>query len=513
MDVLNRLDCAGQLTTPRVPLSKHAHNLSLTFFLLALVFTGGCVADLHAQEPSSSPPLEVPPLPKRLQHGQELLEFYPNRSKWAHEQGRVVVNLQIGDSGALEQPMQIDRERTDATPRLEEAAQKILSFGGRFAVGDNYKKNVTVSIVFELPPCGTVKQDPTADHRINLCFYPSPYGTFDFEAHPPSAFEDQVRKVLIHGDLADIDFLEATLGLRFRVTRPVPSPYSYGHDRSLHVLVMPTLVPKTLRAQGLGYESRADTATNTSVFTLTLVPVECPDIGLWAARSNIPFDSSHNQHGGNGRSTAFQWGGEHGIKVTGAYGDGDSCNILLSQKKELREPFSSHTDSDLIPTAPLVEGIGAMIASGDIRDAALAERALHTSFTTSGPGEFGLSYELQDIIPGVDPAYFAYSVNDTGKEPNPLGAFVYQPLIAANRTATLRLTVDVYHLCIRRSQLASELHRRHVHYHWFVKDGVDIRVIRGQNEISVQSRVFGECVRNIDISQTTGVKHALHRSD
>src|SRR5580692_5663157 len=118
MDVLNRLDCAGQLTTPRVPLSKHAHNLSLTFFLLALVFTGGCVVDLHAQEPSSSPPLEVPPLPKRLQHGQELLEFYPNRSKWAHEQGRVVANLQIGDSGALEQPMQIDRERTDATPRL-----------------------------------------------------------------------------------------------------------------------------------------------------------------------------------------------------------------------------------------------------------------------------------------------------------------------------------------------------------------------------------------------------------
>jgi hypothetical protein len=486
-------------------------NRSLTFLLLVLVFTGGCVTDRQAPEPSSRPAL-TPPLPKRLLEGQMLLEFYPAESKRTHEQGRVVLNLQIGASGALEQPMQIDHWRTDATPRLEEAAQKILSFGGRFLVGENYRKNVTMSIVFELAPCGAVKHDPTADYRVSLCFDPSPYAYFDCEAHPPSIFEEQMRKVLIHSDLADIDFLEQTLGLRFRVTGPVLSPHSLGHDPSLHVLVTPTLVPGTMKLQGLSYESRMDVAHNKSVFTLGFIPAECPNISLWAARSKIPFNSSSDPHG-NGSGTDFQWSGEHGIRVTAIYWASGGCQMSISQEQALREPYSSHTDSDLISPTPLVQGIGTLVASGDIRDVALAERALHTHFTTSGPAQFGIAYELQEIIPGVDPGYFGYAVNDTGKEPSPFGAFHYVPPIKANRTANLRLIVDVYHLCIRPAQLSSELHRLHAHYRRFMKSGEDIQVIRGQNEIRLQTRTFKGCIRDIDISQITDVKHAVRESN
>jgi len=134
-----------------------------------------------------------------------------------------------------------------------------------------------------------IQQDSTADYRISLCLDPSPYATFDFAAHPPSVFEDQIRKILSHGDLADIDFLEKTLDLRFRVTRPVQSPYSNGDDHNLHVMVTPVFVPKTLKIQGLAYGSGTDAATNTSALTLEFVPAECPDITLWAARSKIPF--------------------------------------------------------------------------------------------------------------------------------------------------------------------------------------------------------------------------------
>jgi hypothetical protein len=513
MGVLSRRDRAGQLITLRVQRRKQVHNLSSTFLLLVLVFTGGCVTDRHAQESSSPTPLAVPSLPEGLRDGQKLLDYYPGASKRTHEQGRVVVNLQIGASGVLEQPMQIDRERTDATPRLEEAAQKILS-GAKFEAGENYKKNVTVSIVFELVPCGTVKQDPTADYRISLCLDPSPYAAFNFAEHPPSVFEEQIQKILIHGDLADIDFLEETLGLRFRVTRPVPSPYSYGDDHGLHVLVTPTLVPKALKIQGLEYRSQVDAAKNTSVFTLEFIPVECPDIALWAARSKIPSTSSTDPHG-IGYGTDFQWGGEHGIRVNAIHWTGGGCQMSVSQKKELGEPFSSHADSDLISPTSLVRGIGSMIASGDIRNVARAERALHASFTTSGPGQFGfgLRYELQNVIPGVDSGYFEYSVNETGKEPSPYEAFFYVPPIPANRTAKFRLTVDVYHLCIRRAQLASELHRRRVHYRRLVKDGEDTYVIRRRNEIRVRSGIFGGCIRDIDISQITSVDHANKSPD
>jgi hypothetical protein len=154
-----------------------------------------------------------------------------------------------------------------------------------------------------------------------------------------------------------------------------------------------------------------------------------------------------------------------------------------------------------------------MIASGDIRDVARAEDALETSFTASRPGQFGISYELQDVIPGVDPISFEYSVNDTGKEPSPYGAFFYVPPISANRMANLQLTLDTYHLCIRRAQLPTELDRRRLRYRRSVKDGEDTYVIQGRNEIRIRSGLFGGCIRHINISQITDVKHALHSSD
>jgi TonB-like protein len=479
------------------------HKLSPTFLLLALMLLPGCVADRHAP----IIPLAAPPIPKRLSDGQKFLDYYPDASKRAHEQGRVVMKLQIGASGELEQPIQIDRGRTDATARLAEAAQKILS-GAKFDVGDTYKKNVTASIVFELVPCGAVTQDPTTDYRINLCLDPSPYATFDFAENPPSEFEEQIHQILIHGDLADIDFLEEALGLRFRVTPPVPSPYSYGDDHGLHVLVTPTRVPKTLKVQGLYYGSLTDAAGNRSALILEFIPVECPDIALWAARSKISSTSSTDPHG-NGRGTDFQWDGEHGIGVNIVYWTVGGCHMFLSQNKALGEPFSSHTESDLISPTPLVRGIGAMIAGGDIRNVSRAERALHASFTTSGPGQFGLSYELHNVIPGVDPGLFEYSVNDTGQEPSPYGFFFYVPPIPAEPKATLRLIVDIYHLCIRRGQLPSELHRRGIRFRGFVKDAEDIYVIRGRNEIRVESSMFGGCVRDIAILQMTYDRHVL----
>jgi hypothetical protein len=416
------------------------------------------------------------------------------------------MKLHLDPSGAIDLPMQIDRERTDAAPRLEEAAQKILSHTS-FETGDNYKKNLTVSIVFELVPCGTVTQDPTADYRINLCLDPSPYANFNFAEHPPSAFEEQIHKILIHDDLADIDFLEETLGLQFRVTRPVPSPYSYGDDHALHALVTPTAVPETIKVTGLNYESQS-AAHGQTRFSLDFVPVKCPDIAMWAARWQIPSTSSMDPHG-NGGGTDLQWAGEHGIRMNVGYSTGGGCRILLWQDKESGEPFSSHTDSDLISPTLLVRGIGAIIAAGDIRNVARAERALHARFAESGPGGFGVYHELQDLIPGIDPISFEYSVNDTGMEN---GAIFFMRPILANRTARLQLTVDVYHLCMHREQLPTELHRRGIRFRRFSSDGDDIYVMQGQNEIRMQLSLFGGCVRNIRISQITDIKHSLQSS-
>jgi hypothetical protein len=179
----------------------------------------------------------------------------------------------------------------------------------------------------------------------------------------------------------------------------------------------------------------------------------------------------------------------------------------LSQFQEVREPFASHTDTNLISSTPLIRGIGAIIAGGDIRNSARAARALHARFTTPGPGAFGINYLLQNVIPGINASSFEYSVNDTGQEP--VASFVAVPPVRANRSARLQLSPDVYHVCIRRGQLAAELDRRKVLFRRFNKDGEENYVVRGRNEIRVRQDVFHGCVSFIGISQVTDVKHAI----
>jgi len=99
-----------------------------------------------------------------------------------------------------------------------------------------------------------------------------------------------------------------------------------------------------------------------------------------------------------------------------------------------------------------------------------------------------------------------------GKESSPFGAFSYVPPIPASRSARPWLTVDVYHLCVRREQLSRELHRRGIRFRQSSIDGDNIYVIKGQNEIGMQIRLFGGRVRSIGISQITDFKHALKSS-
>jgi hypothetical protein len=464
-----------------------------------------------AHRPANEAPEAItrtaPPLPKSLRG--KLLDYYPDGSKRAHEQGRVVMNAEIGPSGRIVQPISIDAANTDAAARLVDAASKILG-GSKFEVGDRYKTRVTVSVVFELVPCGSIVQAESADYRISICLDPSPYADVNFAEHPPAELESKIDKVLLHGNLADIDFLEETLGVRFWVTPPVPSPYAFymngKRNPNPRVLVTPVFVPTLFHVQGFSYQSWTDTDAHISSFYVRFSPVDCPDIRLWSARLKLHSTSSLDPHG-YGQGADFQSGGEHGIAVSAFYHSGGGCEMSLSQRKEMGEPFASHVDRGRISPARLVRGLGAMIASGDIRNVVRAERTLGVNLTTAGPGEFGVSYELKSVIPGIDPEGFEFSANDTGREN--ASVFFYVPPRPANRTARLDLMIDVYHLCVRRGQISSELHRRGIHFRHITKNGEDRYIVGGKNEIVVQMERFGDCMIDIKLTQTTDVRHAI----
>jgi len=62
---------------------------------------------------------------------------------------------------------------------------------------------------------------------------------------------------------------------------------------------------------------------------------------------------------------------------------------------------------------------------------------------------------------------------------------------------------------MRRAQLPSELQRRGVRFHRLSKDGNDIYLIRGKNEIRLSASMFNGCIRDVDIAQITDVKHSM----
>jgi hypothetical protein len=62
---------------------------------------------------------------------------------------------------------------------------------------------------------------------------------------------------------------------------------------------------------------------------------------------------------------------------------------------------------------------------------------------------------------------------------------------------------------MRKAQLPSELQRRGVRFRHLSKDGYDIYLIRGKNEIRVSSSMFNDCIRDVDIAQITDVQHSL----
>jgi hypothetical protein len=477
----------------------------LRLVILSLATAAGC-ASINTSH-SVAPALIAPPLPKSLASSTGFIEYYPDASRRAKEVGRVVVSLKIGSSGTLDGPIAIDEKQTSAAPRLVDAATKILS-GVHFDVDNTYKRSVVVSLVFEIEPCGTVTHAEGADYRLNLCLDPNPYAYYvGADKIPPSDLETKLHQILMHNDLADIDFLEKTLGISFRVTKAVDMSAYSTNDSGPHVKVTPQSVPASIAVEGLRYSSRTDQSINQTTFEFRFTPHDPIDVALWSAHWKARMTQVEWTHGA-GRSEETDWGGEHGIHMSVNFATGGGRDITLSQRKTTSEPFASHTDMDLISAKPLVREIIALISEGDLRDVKRTAGTLHAGINAlSQSGPYWQWYTLETVIPGMDPADFTYGVNDTGLDSIP--APFMTPAYRSDRKVELQMTIDTYHVCITRKQVEAELRRRSIQFvrkSPFADDAA--YTVPGRNKIVLSAWTFRGCVRQFQLSQITGGSRA-----
>jgi TonB family protein len=146
-------------------LTKHMHRMAQVIPLICLAVASGCASPKFIEKPL----LVAPPLPERYLTG-HLNEYYPDASRRAHDTGEVVVNFAVAPDGAV-QHITVNEQRSVPFPRLFKAATQIVQ-GLKLAVGDKYKTQLTMSIVFEIAPCGNVAHSPGPDYFTFLCIDP-----------------------------------------------------------------------------------------------------------------------------------------------------------------------------------------------------------------------------------------------------------------------------------------------------------------------------------------------------
>jgi TonB family protein len=142
-------------------------RISLSITLIFAVLVSGCASPKLVYKPL----LVAPPLPERYLNG-NFLEYYPDASKRAHETGEVIVKFTVAANGVVNN-IAVNEQGSVPLPRLLNAAVKIVQ-GLKLAVGDNYKTSLTMSIVFEIAPCGNVPHSSGPDYFTFLCIDPIP---------------------------------------------------------------------------------------------------------------------------------------------------------------------------------------------------------------------------------------------------------------------------------------------------------------------------------------------------
>ena len=141
--------------------------ISLAITLIFAALASGCASPKLIEKPL----LVAPPLPERYLTG-NLNEYYPDASRRAHDAGEVIVDFTVAADGAV-RDVTVNEQRSAQLPRLFKAATQIVQ-GLKLAVGDNYKTQLSMSIVFEISPCGYVPHSPGPDYFTFLCIDPFP---------------------------------------------------------------------------------------------------------------------------------------------------------------------------------------------------------------------------------------------------------------------------------------------------------------------------------------------------
>jgi hypothetical protein len=320
--------------------------------------------------------------------------------------------------------------------------------------------------------------------------------------------EHALGEVLAHNDLADIDFLGNTLGIGFRVSKPVPLPYWFGKDDDLHVLVMVTGNPPSMFAAGLGYSNEFHSRDQ---LQLCFTPRIRPNIRQWATDWGHKVTESMFTEAA-GSSESIQWGGSTTIKIDASYYTRGGYNVCLTQAKA-REPYSTQVASELIPPISLVRQVGALIAAGDLRNYVRTAKILDTTLNIdpeamrNGHWYYG-SAILDSVIVGIDPSSFVYRIDEFGWVSPP--AFFVVPAHLSNRTVDLNLGVDVYHVCVAPRDIEAELARRSINFTPESRDSDGaVYSVTDRNKITLRIRRFRKCVNEIDLSQITDVEHGF----
>lgn len=323
-----------------------------------------------------------------------------------------------------------------------------------------------------------------------------------------AAFHD----VLAHGDLSDIAFLAKTLDVELEVTQ-WQEPAILPKDR-LETRVIATRVPSYLPAYGTVYALQKNLKDGTTRITLSFNIQSCPDVSPWGTSWNQKVSSTEGVATDGGpefMTETLRWDeNPEGIVLQRTVGP--FCLYTLQQQTHADVSIPKPPAPTPGPGTELLEHIVDLIAAGDLRDYLRTGRILHATMSTDGKLQGHWLYEGQasplSIIPGTDPSFFLYYVNDGGWI-NRSGGLSYDHH-RGPRTARLWISIDTLTTCISPASLEAEMLRKLIHYRTVSpKDGPPYLIsFQLGNAFAIRYDLRGTCIGRFSLDQETDFAHS-----
>jgi hypothetical protein len=352
------------------------------------------------------------------------------------------------------------------------------------------------------------------------------------EQDQEQALKEAVHRILIRGDMADVESLAKDTGMELHLL-----PINSNAENAII-----TKNPDYTYASSLAYRIEFDNDWKTTTVKLKFVPVSCPHIDSWETewQQHEPFTIlsediiwrffDWNDNPDIHVELLCKESNENRLTITQTYHkrvdmaliletSGGSCLYNGRLPMSVEDILDAPSLTNIAPPAKdyareLTSKLVDLVEAGDIRDYSTLGKIFDTNFvavpeTTNAALLVNGSAHLAHAIPGLNGTTFFYHVNDTSWDVMPKR--VVDPKYLHSRVASFGADIDRDLLCLNPEAFENMAQGRGLKIQWMKGSiyGEEYSFMNERNRLNVSFKSRNGCATSFKVEQITDAAYDL----